>query len=137
MRQCRGKAKGSRWVESGKWVVGWYLFSDGKHYIVDCCGVTSTAMALNNSIGELPGYNEVIPESVGQDTGRTGKNDIPIFGSLEGTKGGDKTNHGVVEWCSEALTFLIDGMTFDVYDTETWPLEVIGKLFDSLDLLEK
>ncbi len=57
--------KGKR-VDNGEEVQGFYLISNGIHYIIDCSGVTSTAIALANDIGAFPGYHEVHPESVQQ-----------------------------------------------------------------------
>ena len=62
------KFRGKR-VDNGEWVYGQYLESDYKYYIVDCHGVTSTAIALADSIASFPGYYEVVPDSVGQYTG--------------------------------------------------------------------
>ncbi len=56
-------------VNDGEWVYGYYLASSDKHYIIDCCGVTSTAIALADSIASFPGYHEVDPETVSQFTG--------------------------------------------------------------------
>ncbi len=49
---------------------------------------------------------------------------------------GDITNHGIVEWDDEAMGFLIDGMPIGVYDTETWPLEVLGNKYKNPELLK-
>lgn len=79
MRQYRGLTK------EGKWVYGWYQRTDPstpdkiKHYIIDCFGITSTALVLAHTISDLPGYYEVIPESVGQFTGRKDKHKAELY----------------------------------------------------------
>lgn len=103
MRPYRGLTK------EDKWVYGWYQCTDPstpdkvKHYIIDCCGVTSTALVLAHTLSDLPGYHEVIPETVGQsiivegkefyegDVTKDDTGDIGVvqFGKLPLDKSGD------------------------------------------------
>ncbi len=68
-----------------EFVYGWYQRTDPstpdkvKHYIIDCCGVTGTALALAHTISDFPGYHEVIPETVGQQLSFDAQNGDKIY----------------------------------------------------------
>lgn len=122
----RGKRK-----DNGEWVYGYYLFSDERHYIVNCCGVTSSALVLADDIGDLPGYNEVIPATVGQFTGRfddEGKeiypDDIMEFYDACVPKGRNPYRRVVVEWNKKSLCW-----------QNCWRGKIIGNVVDHPELL--
>ena len=66
MRKYRGLTK------DGKWVYGWYVKVEGKHYIVpdDAKLLRRTISDYNTVFGDvIVGFIEVIPKTVGQSTG--------------------------------------------------------------------
>ena len=75
-RPYRGKPIDTK---RGEWVFGWYLISHDKHYIIDCYGVTSIAIALADSIASFPGYHEVHPKTVGRAIELKDKSDVEIY----------------------------------------------------------
>lgn len=83
MRQYRGKR-----IDNGEWVYGPFATVDSKAYILH-----GTLLGPTPDDGVVWSYNEVIPDSVGQQTGIKDKNDIEIYGSvkIDGkmSKGGD------------------------------------------------
>lgn len=64
MRECRGKR-----VDNGEWVYGWYIKFKGEHFITN----------FGNRNGFIGGFEKVIPETVGQFTGRKDKKGIKIY----------------------------------------------------------
>ncbi len=136
--------------KDGKWVYGYYLVLNNKHYIIDCCGVTSTAIALADSVTDFPGFHEVIPETIGQlvevledkrevyendilkdDTGEIG---IVQFGKLPLDKRGDCvcTYHAYYLKC---LGKLGQAPTFKCTEIGDWMI-IIGNYTDNPELLE-
>ncbi len=91
MRNYRGKR-----IDNGEWVYGWYLGSGDKHYIVDCFGVTSTALVLAHSIADLPGYHEVHSSTVGQSTGQKDRAKKETYGG-DLLKYSDRNRDGLIE----------------------------------------
>ena len=117
-------------------VKGYYLVSNDKHYIIDCYGVTITALALADTISDFPGYHEVIPKSLAMDTTLKDKDKTPIYGSFpldgEMTKGGDRgTSVSGKTWDVEW-----EGIGFDPFvanmehSGDGWHYEVIGTQFE-------
>ncbi len=129
MRPYRGLTK------KGEWVYGWYQLTDPstpdkiKHYIIDCCGVTSTALVLAHDISDLPGYHEVIPETVGQSTGRKDKNDKEIYTndqiafSVNKKFGTDKRYEGRVYFCEKRLAYCVKCLP-------AWDMPIYHNLID-------
>ncbi len=136
-RKYRGLTK------DGKWVYGYYAhFEIRRGWMVDFSEYDTLEMHLifpeptdladpYNSEGTIhrASYYQVIPETVGQSIGIKDKNGKKIYE-------GDITNLGIVEWNDERMGFLIDGMGIEIYDTETWPLEIIGTIHENPELLE-
>lgn len=134
MKKYRGLTK------EGKWVYGWYLVSNEKHYIVDCYGVTSTAIALADSIADFPGYHEVIPETIGQFTGLKDKNGKEIYAD-DKLQDSIDDDIGKVYWKESAAGFYClwgDGSNMSLnYGVATVKCEIIGNIYPTPELLER
>lgn len=139
MRKLRGLTK------DGEWVYGWYLFSDDKHYIVDCCGVTSTALVLAHSISNLPGYHEVIPKTVGQCTGLKDKNgkgkeiyQDDIMGLYSGTKYFAYWDNDWGQWWGRPIKESKGSFARPLNELlDNFYREIIGNVHQNPELLEK
>jgi len=135
MREHRGQTK------DGKWVKGWYFELEDIHYIMPDTASTFTTKIMTEHF-VIEGFIEVIPESVGQDTGLKDKKRTeefpegqPIFGSLEGTKGGDIVMaSSIYGWVSPRT---VSEFGLNIRGMSLGELEVVGKAFDIPDLLEK
>ena len=72
MREYRGLTKDGK-----QWVYGWYVFIDGRHCIMDKKAWSST-YGLDAAIS-FDNFNEVLPETVGQQVGLKDKNGVEIY----------------------------------------------------------
>lgn len=115
----RGKCvDNGEWVEGCFWKDIWgdnteYIYYDGEDY-------------------------EVIPETVGQYTGLTDKNDKKIF---EGDIVTYKEKIYTVDWCDDCVSFVLPCINYPELETDFRPfygtdLEVIGNIHDNPELLE-
>lgn len=138
-------------TDNGEWVYGSHLFDEvtGKHYIVLNRNITENYTAISSD-GEFKRLHctgiEVIPETVGQYTGKTAKNGKKIFEEDIITNYinwlGGRVN-GVVRYESKtaswACDFILDnkkesGFLADwVYGNGA---KVIGNVYDNPELLE-
>ena len=64
------KFRGKR-LDDGEWVYGYYIFLEGIHFI--------TTENAENNYGDLNGFYEVNPKTVGQYTGENDKNVIEAY----------------------------------------------------------
>lgn len=134
MRNYRGKTK------DGKLVKGWYVELYGNSYIIL---VDENDNSIFNS-GELSGigqydfvYHEVIPETVGQDTGLKDKNGKKIYKGdiVESKRSG---NRGLVFYQEQRGYWEVDCSVTDKYvsPNDDWiDYEVIGNIDDNPELL--
>lgn len=133
-------------IDGKDFVFGWYQRTDPstpdkvKHYIIDCCGVTGTALALAHTISDFPGYHEVIPETVGQATGLKDKNDKDLDW-WEGdifARSSDRQIEGLIIF--DMGCFWLDrnrgGRTL-LYECVDWSMCVIGTIHTHPELIKK
>jgi len=123
----RGKS-----IDYGSWENGDLIKSIGKTYIGNTLG--------NNR----EDWVEVIPESVGQFTGLTDKNEVKIFdGDVLQNEDGDEFCNTLIFWDKDLSSWSdcrdFDGDSFTIHNGDMlWVLdcEVIGNIFDSPDLIK-
>jgi hypothetical protein len=132
MRQYRGLTKDTK-----RWAYGWYCQVEGKHYIV-----LDDAIIDEDDYGlycGIEGFVEVIPETVGQQTGRKDKNGKEsYFGDIFK----DNEGHlGVIRWNSQALRVYFKWNDGQVSYPNPYPdyidLEVIGNIHQHPELMEQ
>jgi len=132
------KFRGKR-VDNGQWVYGYLLvYKDGTNTIT-----TEAERTFTHNINGKPFYSiyskecEVIPETVGQYTGRKDMNDKEIY------EGGRVKNNicfegfwiGIVTFDEKLACFVInnDSTQQFMYDTD---LEVIGNIYENSELVK-
>lgn len=123
--------------ESGKWVEGYYVradwYLDGR--VTHCIFPIGTTLYPHC---EHSGFESIVPDTIGQYTGLTDKNETKIFeGDIVNYNG---TNHKVVfETRGESAYFGIE-----ISNIETWRfclevpaklMNVIGNIYDNPELL--
>lgn len=125
-------------VDNGEWVEGFYV-NVPEHYKQEMSG-KSYIVSINNGL-----FMEVVPETVGEYTGFTGKNSKKIFeGDIIRTSVYYGNEIGVIRrgeydvysryvfggyYCVDKISALID------WTSSSWRCEVIGTIYDNPDLL--
>lgn len=71
------------WTKDGKEVRGWYCKVEGKHYIILDDAVMGLLEGQSFVDTGITGFVEVIPETVGQQTGLTDKSGKDVFAGDE------------------------------------------------------
>lgn len=117
----------------GLWVEGAYM----PHYYSSRYGKISAIFVNDDILGKTYRY-PVIPETVGQYTGLTDKNDKKIF---EGDIVTYKEKIYTVDWCDDCVSFVLPCINYPELETDFRPfygtdLEVIGNIHDNPELLE-
>lgn len=131
----RGKRK-----DSSEWVYG--------NFVRGCVDDFAYIVEFGNK--ELcRNYVEVIPETVGQYTGLTDKNDKKIFeGDILKVKSYDYDYEYLTKVFYNSHTLCVDvygqdydytsiGFAYDIWDDEDCDIEVIGNIHDSHELLKE
>lgn len=114
-------------TDNGTWAYG-YLFCIWERTYL-CWGTTN----------DVPNMKEVIPETVGQFTGLTDKNDKKIFEGdiVECVSGGEQA---IISWLKYFACFGLsfDGWCcgFDDYDFSLNDFKVIGNIHDNPEILK-
>lgn len=72
MKQSRALTK------DGKWAYGWYVEVEGTHYIIPETATTCWATLITKH-NFIEGYIEVLPETVGLQTGLSDKNGKEVY----------------------------------------------------------
>lgn len=130
-------------VDNGKWVEGFYV-SVPEHYKPEMSG-KSYIVSINNGL-----FFEVIPETIGQFTGKTDDNNVKIFENdivntytvslFPGSKKSENSISYVI-WNNEEAEYQLK--TPGLYTTHSLNrcfgdrIEVIGNLYNNLELLER
>ncbi len=118
-RMYRGKR-----VDNGEWVKGWYIKfhnipEDESWIIKDGLYTFDVMLGINEDKPKhLQGCYKVIPESVGQSTGRKTKDDVEIYGGDEiyfipCGRSGKKRCTGIVYYCNKRSAFCVKGKEWD------------------------
>lgn len=126
-------------ADNGEWVFGGYAKCNNRHYILTDIALIGKEWAFKNV--------EVIPETVGQYTGFTGKNGKKIFeGDIIRTSVYYGNEIGVIRrgeydvysryvfggyYCVDKTSALIE------WTSSSWRCEVIGNKWDNPELLEE
>lgn len=124
MREILFRAKR---LDNGEWVEG-----DGIHYPKSfnwkgTCWIDGMHERANDWV-------QVDPKTVRQYTGRTDKNGVKIF---EGDIVKDDVIFGAVVWDKPYVGFVIDDVHAGHQEYSWWhELEVIGNIFDNMELLK-
>lgn len=127
---CRGKRK-----DNGEWVTGHYVFQR------KCSGVFGQMISEldfdRHLIIDLRGNShEVVPETVGQCTGKTVKTG-KVF---EGDIGKSVDGLFLVRWSDEKSNFVMNFYDYpyeELYLEEMWEdSEIVGNIYDNPKLLE-
>jgi uncharacterized phage protein (TIGR01671 family) len=141
----RGKEK-----NSSKWIYGDLRHISDSHGGYILCIVDNTNGRNNDVIGV-----EVVPETVGQYTGLTDKNNVKIFeGDIVKGTAYSATRIGVIVWIDEISSFgvrYVNAPNPTAWDwenssilrcvslgkTDEFAAEVIGNIYDNPELLKK
>jgi hypothetical protein len=125
MRDYRGLTK------AGKWVHGWYWYNEatGKHYI----------RATNFQPAEFDYTDyEVIPESIGQSTGRTVKDKELYAGDIVNLKHGTRGNlhkNLIITWDDCRFYAKESWSVCSGYSLDTEFIEIIGNVTQNPELV--
>ena len=139
----RGKEK-----NSGKWIYGDLRhISDGHGGYILC--IVDNTNGRNNDVTGV----EVVPETVGQYTGLTDKNNVKIFeGDIVKGTAYSATRIGVIVWIDEISSFGVRYVNapnptawenssilrcVSLGKTDEFAAEVIGNIYDNPELLKK
>ena len=127
---CRGKR------ENGGWVYGYAVkkaYHNG-YYIITHAYSSDRVNATGIVSGAWEGYEDIIPETIGRDTGLTDKNGTKIF---EGDIVEYLDERAVVEWDVNTARYIVefDGYVADFDNLYDYKVEVIGNIHDNPELL--
>lgn len=123
-------------VDNGEWVEGHLLwYEDGRARIIPRHTDIFCYKNDENTI-QTTAY-EVIPETVGQDTGLTDKNGEKIFewDIVDILRANDE--RGLIEWDTDTGRFIVQADTYCIDFDNYWStdFEIIGNIHDNPDLI--
>lgn len=127
--------KGKR-IDNDEWIIGYYEEANGKSYINYEEAIEKYGKSLT-----IIRSKEVIPETVGQCTGRNDENGKMIFEN-DIVKGKQSGNYYFIKWFSECACYSLADkygeMSFGRNEFEMYlnDLIVIGNIHDNPELLE-
>ena len=131
MREILFKAKRK---DNGEWVEGYYLnIAKINHFI--CTGKIKLDGALKGIIA--PEMYVIDPDTLCQFTGLTDKNGRKVWEN-DIVELPDENVYFKCEWEKDTARFVLNGdrFTVDFDDYREYEVEVIGNIFDNVDLLE-
>lgn len=118
---------------SGKWIYGFYWYIE--EHVNSALSKRHAIKSQNNGIDY-----EVIPESVGQFTGRKDDGEDELYvGDIIQFDYNFEAHEGIIEWCDTELTFMvvskISGLVFYLHEVDD-AVTKIGNIHDNSKLLE-
>lgn len=146
MSENRGLYQGKR-KDNGEWVEGFCVCINNRYHFI----FKENLVVKSSSVDFV--YYEVIPESVGQFTGRTDKNGVKIFsGNIffvygeydNGLYDEDRSGYAYVDYCVERACYALRTISGEWLDTladyldfgvDNRELQVVGNIYDNPDLL--
>lgn len=137
-REILFKAKRANWRELPKeewWVEGYYVKCRGHHYILP---VYDTDHGYDERYAE---WIEVDPKTACQYTGLTDKNGKRYEGDIFQADDGECTQIYIIVWDKHCLEWYAECIgdpdgTLPLCEFRVDEIEVIGNIFDNLDLLK-
>ena len=121
-------------LDNGEWVEGYYLnIAKINHFI--CTGKIKLDGALKGIIA--PEMYVIDPDTLCQFTGLTDKNGRKVWEN-DIVELPDENVYFKCEWEKDTARFVLNGdrFTVDFDDYREYEVEVIGNIFDNVDLLE-
>lgn len=128
----RGKRK-----DNGKWVEGFYVKHNSKHYIY----TGGIQYLVYPAYTELPIKYEIAPETACRCTGVPDRNKRKIFEwdicEIHSPSISEEDGYFTVKWDSDTARFVLSGesVTVDFDNYYGHECEVIGNVFDNSDLI--
>lgn len=138
----RGKTKDTK-----RWLEGYYVVVNEHHYISLPLDVVSTSAIkcidienLNNvNLSTLAPFLEVIPETVGQCTGKLDKNNLKIYDGDIVKISGYSNYYALIEYddscgCYYAVNYEVQ-LPVQLGNLKSQFIEIVGNIFDNEELL--
>ncbi len=132
------KFRGKR-LDNGEWVYGAYFclhHNDERNHIHHFIIPDNVPIPKEKAIGEI--QVEIIPETLGQYTGLKDRNGKEIYERDIVVMKDEPEDIGSVAWDSNDMDWVISMATAELKMGGYWSyeLEVIGNIYDNLELLE-
>ena len=134
MREILFRGKGTCGLNAGDWIYG--------YYVKDFWKPTRCGCGIIPIDKERGGYCEVDPSTIGQYTGLTDKNGTKIFEGdiLKTNKFSEPNKQYIVKFDLQFGAFIGEdkfNIYFVTFDGDSEQFEIIGNIYDNLELLKE